>query len=100
MLDDNTLNVYINDFFDNLELYDDQINGHYYKELLKASIDIFLCNETNTNAIEVYQQFLMIYQIVLEDKSARGNVGNLIGEPNPLLDFVKLMNNYTIAERD
>lgn len=32
---------YIDDFFDDLRLYDDFHNGHHYKDLLKATIDCF-----------------------------------------------------------
>ena len=39
------LKTYIDDFFENLELYDDYHNGHHYKGLLKAGIDVFLENE-------------------------------------------------------
>ena len=41
----NGLKSYIDDFFKDLVLYDDYKNGHRYKDLLKASIDVFLEHE-------------------------------------------------------
>ena len=35
---DNNLKEYVDKFFDELVLYDDYKNGHYYKDLLKAGI--------------------------------------------------------------
>ena len=66
---ENKLVKYIDKFFDDLELYDDKYNGHQYKGLLKAGIDVFLEKETTYNAYEIYQTFFMIYQITAENKS-------------------------------
>ena len=91
-MNDNNLREYIDRFFDNLVLYDDYKNGHYYKELLKAGIDVFLDNENSYNAFEIYRSFFMIYQITAEDKSeGDGKVINMVKEPNTLLDLVKIM---------
>ena len=56
-MNENNLRVYIDKFFDNLVLYDDYKNGHYYKDLLKAGIDVFLDNENSYNAYEIYRTF-------------------------------------------
>ena len=97
MSEDNFKN-YINDFFNDLELYDDIHNGHNYKDLLKAVIDNFLDNENTFNAYDVYETFFMIYQITSENKSDKGNSEfdeSLIkNEPNSLLELVKIMKRY------
>ena len=54
---ENNFKSYINDFFDELVLYDDYYNDHYYKGLLKAGIDVFLDTENVYNAYEIYQTF-------------------------------------------
>ena len=89
--------TYIDDFFNDLDLYDDIHNGHNYKDLLKAVIDAFLDNENSYNAYEVYETFFMIYQITSEDKSSKGNKidGPITkNERNSLLEFVKIMKKY------
>ena len=85
---------YIDKFFDDLELYDDKYNGHHYKGLLKAGIDVFLETENEYNAFEVYQTFFMIYQITSENKSDRITESSIVNEPNTLLDLVKIMKKY------
>ena len=89
--------TYIDDFFNDLNLYDDIHNGHNYKDLLKAVIDAFLDNENSYNAYEVYETFFMIYQITSEDKSSKSNEINgpiTRNERNSLLEFVKIMKKY------
>ena len=93
-MSENNLNVYIDNFFDDLVLYDDENNGHHYKDLLKAGIDVFLENENVYNAYEIYQTFFMIYQITAEDKSEKETDKGIVSEPNTLLDLVKLMKEY------
>lgn len=90
------LHYYINDFFDMVELYDDIHFGHDYKGLLKATIDTFLDFESVYTAYEVYENFLMIYQITPEDKSevVETSPNNIISEPNILLDLVNMMKKY------
>lgn len=91
----NNLKIYVDDFFDNLQLFDDFHNGHMYKDLLKAGIDVFLKRETSYNAFEIYQTFFMIYQIIDEDKSEDTAVDSkVIAEPNILLNLVKIMKKY------
>ena len=93
-MSENNLKSYIDNFFDSLVLYDDKYNGHNYKGLLKAGIDVFLETETTYNAYEIYQTFFMIYQITAEDKSERSSEGSIVNEPNTLLDLVKIMKKY------
>ena len=94
MHEDN-LNQYVDDFFNMVTLYDDNINGHNYKDLLKATVNAFLDNENEHNAYEVYETFFMIYQINSEDKSKpTSNPISGIDEPNTLLDLVKIMREY------
>jgi hypothetical protein len=88
------LGKYIDDFFDDLELYDDKYNGHYYKGLLKAGIDVFLEKENEYNAYEIYQTFFMIYQITAENKSDKVTDESIVSEPNILLDLIKIMREY------
>ncbi|MBR4447119.1 RyR domain-containing protein [Methanobrevibacter sp.] len=93
-MSDNNLGKYIDEFFNNLELYDDKYNNHHYKGLLKAGIDVFLENENAYNAYEVYQTFFMIYQITSENKSEKVTDTSIVNEPNTLLDLVKIMKKY------
>lgn len=97
------LHTYIDEFFDMLTLYDDNksLNSntqyqHDYKGLLKATIDVFLEFESQYTAYEVYENFLMIYQILPEDKSEvdEDSPKSLISEPNTLLNLVNLMKKY------
>ena len=100
-MNENNLRDYIDNFFDNLILYDDYKNGHYYKDLLKAGIDVFLDNENSYNAYEIYRTFFMIYQITAEDKSKKNNkVMSIVKEPNTLLDLVKTMKKYEESTGD
>ena len=93
---------YIDEFFEKLELYDDIHNGHYYKDLIKAGIDVFLDNENEYNALEIYKTFFMVYQITPEYKSADNemNDSNLVSEPNTLLNLVSLMKTYEESTGD
>ncbi|WP_298523306.1 RyR domain-containing protein [uncultured Methanobrevibacter sp.] len=101
MSDDN-FKKYIDDFFNDLELYDDINNGHKYKDLLQAVVYAFLENENSYNAYEVYETFFMIYQITAEnksdpDKQAESFISN---EPNSLLELVKIMRKYENSTGD
>lgn len=91
---ENNFRNYIDDFFNQLVLYDDYYNGHHYKDLLKAGIDVFLDNENTYNAYEVYQNFFMIYQITSENKSDKETDESIVSEPNALLNLVKTMKKY------
>ena len=52
---ENNLKPYINDFFNDLELYDDYKNGHNYKDLLHASVIRFLDYENTYTAYDIYE---------------------------------------------
>ncbi len=92
---ENNLQVYVDDFFEGLTLYDDYYNGHHYKGLLKASIDVFLNHESSYTAYEIYETFFMIYQITAENKNGSDSkIDSIINEPNTLLDLVKIMKKY------
>ena len=95
-MSESNLKSYVDDFFNDLILYDDYHNHHDYKGLLKAGIDVFLDNETAYNAYEIYQTFFMIYQITSENKSdgARITDSSIVSEPNTLLDLIKIMKKY------
>ena len=93
---ESNLKQYIDDFFDELVLYDDYYNNHYYKMLLKTGIDVFLDNENSYTAYEIYRTFFMIYQISHENKSEKHspNEIKIVKEKNILLDLVKTMKDY------
>lgn len=93
MFKENSLQSYVDSFFDNLTLYDDYRHDHKYKSILKSSIDVFLDNQTELNAFGVYEIFLMIYQITPEDKSQNDN-SSIVSHPNIPLDFANLMKRY------
>ncbi|WP_407421824.1 RyR domain-containing protein [Methanobrevibacter sp.] len=85
-------NKYIDEFFNNIELYDDIHNEHKYKKRLKTYVDNFLSNQTTENAKEIYKYFFMIYQIKYEDKS-EGSSSSEDGS-NTLLNLVEIMGKY------
>ena len=92
---DNNLKHYIDDFFNDLELYDDYKNAHNYKDLLHASVIRFLDYENTYTAYEIYENFFMVYQITDEDKSDEKNIkGNQVSESNTLLKLVNMMKDY------
>lgn len=92
---ENNLKHYIDDFFNDLELYDDYKNGHDYKDLLHASVIRFLDFENTYTAYEIYENFFMIYQITDEDKSEeKNNMSKHVSESNTLLKLVNMMKDY------
>ncbi|ADC47137.1 hypothetical protein mru_1287 [Methanobrevibacter ruminantium M1] len=91
----NNLRPYIEDFFRDLQLYDDYKNGHHYKDLLEGSIILFLEKENTYTAYEIYENFFMIYQITDEDKSHGHKTESIdISESNSLLKLVNVMKDY------
>ena len=93
IVENNNLKKYIDNFFNDIELYDDYRNGHGYKGLLKSSIDMFLDYGSTFNAVKVYEMFFGIYQITSEDKS-EGLHDEVNIEPNIILDIIKLFLKY------
>ena len=92
---ENNLKPYIDDFFNDLDLYDDYKNGHNYKDLLHASVIRFLDFENTYTAYEIYENFFMIYQITDEDKSEEKKVKpGHVSESNTLLKLVNMMKDY------
>ena len=91
----NDLKGYIDDFFNDLVLYDDWKNKHQYKDLLHASVIRFLDEENTYTANEIYENFFMIYQITDEDKSeVKNKKSTHVSESNTLLELVNLMRDY------
>ena len=92
---ENNLKPYIDDFFNDLDLYDDYKNGHNYKDLLHASVIRFLDFENTYTAYEIYENFFMIYQITDEDKSEEKKVKpGHVSESNTLVKLVNMMKDY------
>ena len=90
----NNIKEYVDDFFKDLNLFDDYMNGHDYKSLLKSGIDVFLDFESDYTAKDIYRTFLMIYQITNEDKSEGEKNLNVVSEQNILLNLVEVMEKY------
>ncbi len=90
----NNIKEYVDDFFKDLVLFDDYVNNHDYKSLLKSGIDVFLDFESDYTAKDIYRTFLMIYQITNEDKSEGEKNINVVSEPNILLNLVEVMEKY------
>ena len=90
----NNIKGYVDDFFKDLKLFDDYVNNHDYKSLLKSGIDVFLDFESDYTAKDIYRTFLMIYQITNEDKSEGEANCNIVSEPNILLNLVEIMEKY------
>ena len=88
-MSENNLKKYVDKFFDELTLYQD-LNGHNFKDILKANIHIFLDYESSYNALNIYEAFLSIYQITSNDENSK----KITNEANILLDCVKVMFKY------
>ncbi len=99
------LNRYIDKFFEKIILLEDTLQHthpymgtyyHNYKSLLKASIDVFISHQSEYTAFQVYETFLMMYQILPEDKNTinENSQDALISEPNTLLNLVRIMQTY------
>jgi hypothetical protein len=116
MLNENqneNLTVYIEEFFDELELYDDKYNNHTYKDYFHLVVSNFLENENEYNASEVYRLFFEIYQITGEDKSknkdkktsndTESTEGELFlsnDEPDLMLELVETLKKYEKSTGD
>lgn len=73
---------YVNDFFDDLEIYEDITGGHNYKVYLRESVIEFLKNESKRTAFSVYEVFFDSYRIILK------------GETNPFIDLLDMLKSY------
>ncbi len=78
----NDLKFYVEKFFDELEVYEDKVNGHCYKIYIKQSILAFLNKQTKESALEVYRAFFDSYRITIP------------GEKNPFLDILDILKDY------
>ena len=78
----NNLLEYSNQFFDELEVFEDVSRGHSYKSFLRQAIIEFLENETKETAFAVYESFFDSYRITLA------------GESNPFIDLLDVLRSY------
>lgn len=77
-----SIKVYIEQFFKELEIYEDKFNGENHKETILGSIYDFLDNKTEKTAFGVYKSFFEAYWIGIQD------------EVNPFLELTKIMKNF------
>ena len=73
---------YTNQFFDELEMFEDLSRGHSYKAYLRQAVIEFLEEETKDTAFEVYRSFFDSYRITLEGRS------------NPFIDLLDVLLSY------
>ncbi len=73
---------YVNDFFDELEVYEDIACKHNYKVYLRQSVIEFLKSESKQTAFSVYEVFFDSYRITLK------------GETNPFIDLLDMLRSY------
>lgn len=73
---------YSNQFFDELELFEDVSRGHCYKNYIRQSVREFLKDETKANAFAVYEAFFDSYRITIEGKS------------NPFIDLMDILRRH------
>jgi hypothetical protein len=76
-----SLNKYIKDFFDELEVYEDK-TGNNYKNEIHETINSFLNAKNEKNAYKVYASFFEAYWIGIQD------------EVNPFLELTQTMQNF------
>ena len=78
----NNLTSFTEQFFDQLEIFEDLSRGHSYKAYLSQAALEFLENETKETAFAVYRSFFDSYRITLE------------GERNPFIDLLDVLLSY------
>lgn len=78
----NNLSKYIDEFFGELEVFEDMARGHSYKVYMHQAVLAFLENETKETALAVYEAFFDSYRIKLE------------GETNPFVDLLDVLRGY------
>jgi hypothetical protein len=76
------INKFIKEFFDNLKIYEDELNGASYKKDIYNSITQFLDDKTEMNAYNVYKSFFEAYWMGIQD------------EVNPFLELTQRMKNF------
>ena len=88
---------YVDEFFNDLTLYQDYRNGHSYKDYLENTITNFINNPNQYTTFEVYTQFFSIYQSTFDDMSCeRPDFFNL--EPNYILHLIELLKKYDSSD--
>jgi len=78
----NNFHQYLNHFFDELEIFEDNSRGHNYKTFIRQAILEFIENETKKNALAVYEAFFDSYRIKIE------------GDSNPFIDLLDVLRTY------
>lgn len=78
----NNLRIYIENFFDELEIFEDVEKGHNYKAFLRQAVIEFLNDETKETAFAVYLAFFDSYRI------------KLAGTSNPFIDLLDVLRSY------
>lgn len=73
---------YANQFFDELEVFEDVSRGHSYKAYLRQAVIEFYEKETKDTAFGVYRSFFDSYRITLE------------GKTNPFIDLLDVLLSY------
>jgi len=76
------LSIYVNRFFDELEIYEDVKRGHLYKSYIRSCVGKLLQKESPENAFDVYKAFFDSYRI------------DIPGETNPFTDIILLLEEY------
>lgn len=61
----NNIKRYVNDFFKELEIFEDLSQGHNYKAFMHQAMLEFMQNETKETAFAVYKSFFDSYRITL-----------------------------------
>ncbi len=74
--------VYIEDFFKELEIWEDINNNHNYKQEIQQSILDFLTDSCVKNAFKVFQSFFKAYWIGVKE------------DQNPFLELIQKMKAY------
>jgi hypothetical protein len=78
----NNLPIYINRFFDELEVFEDIERDHSYKAYMRQAVLKFLEGETKETAFAVYEAFFDSYRITLK------------GDSNPFVDLLDVLRAY------
>lgn len=73
---------YTNQFFNELEVFEDVSHGHSYKAYMRQAVIEFLENESKETAFAVYRSFFDSYRITLE------------GKTNPFIDLLDVLLSY------
>ena len=76
------LAIYVNRFFDDLEIYEDVARSHCYKAYIREAIRGFLEDENQETAYDVYRTVFDCYRIQMP------------GQSNPFLDIVDVLKQY------